>query len=172
MTERPDPAVVDILRNARFLKGISAEDLDKLAAIATLEPIKAETVLFQEGAPCDRLYVVASGLIGLDMCMPRRGCIRILTVGEGELLGWSALVGRAAMSARATVLEAGTLVAFSAKQLEDLCDRDHDVGYAIMRQISHALLKRLLATRLQMLDMFGQSSNGAATDRTQDTTTP
>ncbi|QDU38115.1 transcriptional activator FtrB [Maioricimonas rarisocia] len=171
MTDHPPPDITDLLRDARFLQDISADDLDKLAAIARIEQVDAATVLFQEGSRCERLYLVASGLIGLDMCMPRRGCVRILTVGEGEFLGWSALLGNAAMTARATVLESGTLVAFSADALRELCDCDHDVGYAIMRQISQALSQRLLATRLQMLDVFGQTSSAPTAHHSQAATT-
>lgn len=142
------------LKESRFLKDVSHGDIEKLAAIATVEHHAASTVLFQEGSECRQLYLVTEGLVGLEMCMPRRGCIRILTVGPQELLGWSAMLPGARMTARATVIEPCTLIAFPSQELRELCDADHDVGYAIMSQISTALSHRLLATRLQMLDMF------------------
>ena len=155
-------SVIRELEESRLLQGVSREDVEKLAAIGTIEQYGSSTVLFQEGSDCRQLSLVIDGLIGLDMCMPRRGCIRILTVGPQELLGWSAMVPNARMTARATVIEPCTLVTFPANQLRALCDADHDVGYVVMSHLSAALSQRLLATRLQMLDMFGETQPVAA----------
>ena len=145
------------LSTAQFLHELSAEDLDKVAAIASTESFEAGAVLFQEGEICRRLHVISSGRVALDMCMPRQGCTRILTVGPGELLGWSALLNDGTMTVRATAVEPTSLIALPAQALQQLCDDDHDVGYVILRQVAIALSRRLLATRLQMLDMFGET---------------
>lgn len=149
--------VKQALRTSSFLQALSPGDLDKLADIAQLHTVPAGTVIYQEGQLCDDVHVVSSGLIGLDMCMPRQGCTRILTVGPGELLGWSALLAEGRMSVRATATSDSTLIGLPARQLRQLCDDDHDIGYAVMQQISQALSRRLLSTRLQMLDMFRET---------------
>lgn len=146
-----------LLEQTPFLSDLSPGDLAKVTAIATVEEYDSPTVLFQEGCDCDRLYVVSRGLVAVEMCMPRRGCVRVLTVGPNEIVGLSPLLSNARMTARATIVEPSTLVAFSAQQLRSLCDADHDVGYAVMTQISVALKHRLLATRLQLLDVFGET---------------
>lgn len=150
------------LAAAQFLHELSAEDLDKVAGIASAESYEAEAVLYQEGEISRTLHVVSSGRVALDMCMPRQGCTRILTVGPGELLGWSALLNDGTMTVRATAVEPTILVALPARELQQLCDDDHDVGYVILRQVAVALSRRLLATRLQMLDMFGETQPVAA----------
>ena len=150
-------SLVAILSESQFLKEVSPGDIEKLARIVTIERFAPAAVLFQEGSECGQLFLVTEGLVGLEMCMPRRGCIRILTVGPQELLGWSAMLPGARMTARATVIEACTLIAFPSAELRELCDADHDVGYAVMSHISQALSQRLLATRLQLLDMFSET---------------
>lgn len=153
----PDQSILKLLSATQFLQDLSPGDMDKVARIASIRPVEAGTVLYQEGDLCERLYLVSSGLVALDMCMPRQGCTRILTIGPGEIIGWSALFADATMAVRASVLQDGTLIALPAAELRQLCDDDHDIGYAIMQQISVALSRRLLATRLQMLDMFGET---------------
>ncbi|REJ92475.1 MAG: Crp/Fnr family transcriptional regulator [Planctomycetota bacterium] len=150
------------LATAQFLHKLSAEDLEKVAAIASTKSLEAGAVLYQEGEACRMLHVVSSGLVALDMCMPRQGCTRILTVGPGELLGWSALLSDGTMTVRATAVEETTLIALPAHKLRQLCDDDHDIGYAIMQQVAVSLSRRLLATRLQTLDMFGETQPVAA----------
>lgn len=152
-----ESSVIELLSGAQFLAELSAGDLDKVAEIASVESFQPSTVLFQEGTVCEHVHLVTSGLVGLDMCMPRRGCVRILTVSSGELVGWSALLADGMMTARATVIEPTTVVAFPAQQLRELCHVDHDVGYAVMKLVSVALARRLLATRLQVLDVFGET---------------
>lgn len=149
--------IQELLRESPFHQALSPGDLEKVAAIGSVEQFEPPTTLFHEGGLCDRLYLVSQGLVALEMCMPRRGCVRILTVGPREIVGWSALLSDMRMTARATVVESSTLIAFPARQLRALCDADHDVGYAVMTQICLALSSRLLATRLQLLDIFGET---------------
>ncbi|MEZ6061342.1 MAG: Crp/Fnr family transcriptional regulator [Planctomycetaceae bacterium] len=151
--------ISDLLRSVQFLDELSPGDLAKIAEIAAIENLAKSTVLFQEGTACESLYVVADGMIGLDMCMPRRGCMRMLTVGPGEIVGWSALLADARMTARAVVVEDVILIAFPARQLQELCDADHDIGYVVMKQVAMAMSRRLLATRLQQLDLFIETSS-------------
>lgn len=145
------------LAAAQFLQDLSPGDLDKVVAISSLKDIAAGTVLYQEGEICDAMHIVSAGLVGLDMCMPRQGCTRILTVGPGELLGWSALLNHGSMTVRATAVENTELIVLPAQELRQLCTDDHDIGYAVMQQVALSLSRRLLATRLQTLDMFGET---------------
>ena len=145
------------LSTAQFLHELSADDLGKVAAIASTTSVEAGAVLFHEGEACTTLHVVSSGLVALDMCMPRQGCTRILTVGPGELLGWSALLNDGTMTARATAAKETTLINLPAQDLRKLCDDDHDIGYVVMRQVAVSLSRRLLAAQLQTLDMFGET---------------
>lgn len=151
------PSVEELLRQAPFLQKLSPGDLTKVAQIAGVEQFLPSDVLFQEGSLCDRVYLVVEGLVALEMCMPRRGCVRILTVGPGEIVGVSALLHNARMTTRATAVEATTVIALPAQRLRELCDSDHDIGYAVMTQMSLALAARLLATRLQLLDVYSET---------------
>lgn len=150
----PDLDVAELLREASLLEELTEEDLFKVSGIASVQNFDSAINLFQEGAVCERLYLVSTGLVALDMCLPRRGCARMVTVGPGEIIGWSALLADARMTAKATVVEPSTLIVFRAGELRALCDADHDIGYAVMKHVSIALSRRLLATRLQMLDVF------------------
>jgi CRP-like cAMP-binding protein len=122
--------------------------------MARLEAIAEWDVLFREGAPSQDLFLVQSGFFALDMFVPARGRITILTVGPGELLGWSALLGEGAMTATATAVENSQVIGLPGDKLRTLCNVDHEFGYSLMRHLAVALSQRLLATRLQLLDLF------------------
>ena len=58
-----------------------------------------ETV-FREGDRDSVLYVVEAGRVAIEMAVPGRGRVTILTVGPGEVFGWSSLFLRAAQDGR------------------------------------------------------------------------
>ncbi len=158
-TEHSSSTALDLLKSVRLLQAIPERLLAKLAAMATIEAAAADRVLFTEGAHCDRIYFVVDGLVALDMNVPRRDSTRILTVGPGEVLAWSALLSDQRMTATGTVIQDSRLIALAAGPLRQLCDSDHEIGFVLMRAMALALSRRLLATRLQLLDLFAEAQS-------------
>lgn len=144
---------------------LAAETQRRLAELAHGREYPAGAVLFREGAPADRVYVVVAGHVALDMHVAGRGAVRILTVGPGELLAWSALVGAGRLTATGTALEATRVVEYPARDLEQVAEADRSFGYEWMRVIASSLARRLTATRLQLLDLFAPRDTGLASAR-------
>jgi CRP/FNR family transcriptional regulator, cyclic AMP receptor protein len=148
---------LQLLKSIRVLADLPDQVLVKLAPLTTVEHATALCVLFKEGSFFDRVFFVLEGLVALDMHVPRRNPTRVLTVGSGELLAWSAILSDQRMTATATALEDTRLLSIAAQPLRQLCDADHDMGYALMHCMASALSRRLLATRLQLLDLFSET---------------
>ena len=127
----------------------------KLGRIAHARAYAVGEILFSEGTVHPEFHVIVDGHVRLDMFVPRRGRVPILTAGPGDVLAWSALLGGSMMTSTGIALEAVRTVAFSSDQLLGLCESEHDIGYHVMRQLASALSRRLLGTRLQLLDLFG-----------------
>lgn len=153
------------LEQLRFTAELPSAMLDALANLASLRQFAAGATLFHEGARHEALYLLCRGRVALEMGAAGRGAVRILSLGPGDVIGWSALLGDGPMTASAVALEPCEVLAIPGGELLALCEADHDAGYALMRQMATALSRRLLATRLQLLDLFGdtcaRSSGGA-----------
>lgn len=128
--------------------------LKQLADISQYATVAAGTVLFTEGQLHSDVHFVDAGTIALEMVTRQCGKQRILTVGEGDLLAWSALLGDSRMTASAIATSDASLITLSGHRLQSLCDIDRDVGYVVMRSVAKLISRRLLATRLQLLDLF------------------
>src|SRR5690242_12872732 len=115
----------------------------------------AGALLFREGDPPGEIYVVLSGRVSLGVHMGARGEAIVLSLGEGELLGWSSLLARKRV-ATARVTHSVRLICIGASELLELCERDASVGYAIMSAAFEEVADRLHATRLQLLDLYGR----------------
>lgn len=141
--------------------GVVLDDshLEQLAQIITPIHEPAGAILFKEGAAADALWVVCSGSVALDIQVPGRGSVRVLTLGPRDMLGWSALVGDGSMTTTATVTEDAQLLRLPALKLKELCIADHTLGYAVMGNIARALANRLRGTRLQLLDLYAETES-------------
>jgi CRP-like cAMP-binding protein len=143
------------LEEIGFLRGMAPEHLEKVANIASIHDFDDDDIVFREGDAAEYLYLVASGTVSLEVCAAGVGCKQILTVGAGELLGWSSLLGQSRYTARATTPQAARLVRLNVAQVMKLCDADPHFGYDLMRRTALALAKRLSATRIQLLNVYG-----------------
>jgi CRP-like cAMP-binding protein len=84
--------------------------------------------------------------------------VTIETINEGEVLGWSWLFPpyKRQYDARAIVLTRA--IAFDGKCLRGKCDQDQQLGYELMRRFAQVMVDRLRAARVQMLDIYGHST--------------
>jgi CRP-like cAMP-binding protein len=143
-----------ILKSLRFSAELSDETAAKLATLVSLEQFPGGSVIFAEGTANPRVYLILEGEVALEMCVPAKGCTRIMTLGAGELLAWSSLLGGERMTAGARALTNSRMLVAPAKSIRDLCAADRDFGYEFFRGVAAALSKRLVATRLQLLDLY------------------
>jgi CRP-like cAMP-binding protein len=136
--------------------GLSHEEHERLAAMAALETYAAGSTVFLEGDPPGDFYILLEGRVTLCMRVPGQPDTCFLSLRSGELLGWSSLLVRERV-ATARVVQQSKLLRLRTSDLLELCETDHHVGYAIMRQAFEEMAERLHTTRIQLLDMFGSS---------------
>ncbi len=75
--------------------------------------------------------------------------------GPGELLGWSSVLEQLSYTARGRAVTDTRLAEIDVVQLLAMCEQDPQFGYTFMQQVAMALAKRLSATRMQLLDVYG-----------------
>jgi CRP-like cAMP-binding protein len=160
-----------MLRGVQFLRELSDESIDQLAGVARIVEYPAETVIFRQGEAASTLHLIVEGNVSLELCASGVGCKRILTIGPGELLGWSPVLEQGRLTATARAISEVRTVAFSGPQVLAICEQNPRFGYEFMKRAALALAKRLSATRLQLLDVFGTQMPVATDERPQETET-
>jgi CRP-like cAMP-binding protein len=150
--------VIQAIADSEFGSRFPHDDLQALAAGAYWERRTAGSVLFREGDRSDSFYVVHRGHVALEMSLPARGRIRILTLGPGDIVAWSALLDEGLMTATAVATEETELIRLSGSALNALCEVDSRLGCVLLRRVAEALADRLVATRLQLLDLFADQA--------------
>jgi CRP/FNR family transcriptional regulator, cyclic AMP receptor protein len=148
-------SMIDALREVRFLHDIDNEHLLQIADVTRMREAGPGETLFREGDEPQDVFLVVSGSVALDIATLGGGSRRIMAVGAGEILGWSALLEQKQMTATATTIAPSTVAQINTARLLEICKHNPRFGYELLRRTSLALAARLSATRLQLLDSFG-----------------
>lgn len=146
---------LDTLRNIEFFQGIEDGHLQQLAEISRDVEFQARVTMFHEHDSADKVYVIVSGEVSLAICAAKGSCRQIMVARDGDLMGWSSLLGRARLSDTALTLTPVKAVVFEGGQLMELCRQNPELGFEFMRRSAEVLAERLSATRLQLFEMSG-----------------
>ena len=92
----------------------------------------------------------------MQVLVPGRGTVTLLTVEPGDVFGWSALVPPHRSTSTVLGIEPGEVLVFDAADLRDLLAADDGLAATLYPRILQALGRRLSATRLQLLDLYAQ----------------
>jgi len=143
-----------ILADHPFVRGLKDCHLELLVGCASNIRLEAGQLLFREGEEANRFYLIREGKVAVELFSAERGPINILTLGEGEVLGWSWLVPPYRWRFDGRVIEPTRAIALDGKCLREKSERDHDLGYELLKRIAHTMEERLQATRLQLLNVY------------------
>lgn len=157
MNENKD--LVNVLQVIPWFQELSEEHFERMANIAHLVEIEKDQTLFSEGDQEDYLYVVVEGRVAVEIYSPVRGRIRLYTAEPHEVVGWSSVtpVVRQRTAGVRAVLDS-RLIALDAQKLRNMGEEDCYLGFIIMRRMANVVAGRLMATRLQLLDLFANPS--------------
>jgi len=135
-----------------LLRGIKPEHLNVLAACAMPAQFKAGELIFREGDPANRFYLLEDGKVSLESHGKDEASVSIQMIGAGDVLGWSWLFPPYYWNFDARTLEPVKAIFFYGTWLREYCEQDHDLGYELMKRMSEVVIRRLQATRQRLLD--------------------
>jgi CRP/FNR family cyclic AMP-dependent transcriptional regulator len=144
-----------VLSEHPFLSGMSPEHIQLLVGCASNVVFKAGEYVFKEGQPANSFYFIRHGLVQVETYVPQKGPVIIRSRDAGEIFGWSWLVPPYRWHFDARAVELTRAIALDGECLRGKCEEDHDLGYEIMKRFALVIAERLEATRLQLLDVYG-----------------
>src|SRR5262245_25770760 len=79
----------ETIRLHPFFSGMEPAHLDVVACHARKETYKAGEMLFREGEPADRFFLILKGKVALEAHDLADGTALVQDLGAGDVLGWS-----------------------------------------------------------------------------------
>jgi CRP-like cAMP-binding protein len=148
-------SVESMLATHPLLEGMSPHLRRVLTDCAMVASFAPGELIFREGDPANRFYLVHTGRVALESYVRDCGTVQVQVIGQGDILGWSWLFPPYYWHFDARALEATSAVFFYGTPLRDECESDHDLGYELLKRISEVIIDRLQNTRRQMLKAHG-----------------
>ncbi|MGZ4184713.1 MAG: cyclic nucleotide-binding domain-containing protein [Solirubrobacteraceae bacterium] len=148
----------ELVSSARIFEGLGGSHLELIAGCGRNIHVDAGVLLLREGDPADRFYLIRRGALVLEVHAPGRPGLPIETVHAGDVIGWSWLFAPYRWQLDGRTTEACELIAFDGACLRAKCEADHELGYQLMKRFAEKLVARLQATRLQLLDVYGDAT--------------
>ena len=145
-----------VLAKHPFFADLDSETLDLVAGCAENVSYPAGEYLFRQSEPADQFYIIRFGKISVEINTPSRGPHPLQTLGEGEVLGWSWLVPPHRWRFDSRAVELVRAIALDGRCLRAKCEENHELGHRLLARFSGVMAKRLEATRLQLMDVYGR----------------
>jgi CRP/FNR family cyclic AMP-dependent transcriptional regulator len=137
-----------------FLAKVSPRVRATILSHGTSLHYRAGELIFSEGDPSVNLYVVKSGHVELELLLPSKQHMSLVTLGPGDLFSWSALVEPRIETCFARAADDVEVLAVKSETLLGLCGNDPQLGLDLYRSLAETISARLTATRLQITGGF------------------
>lgn len=143
-----------ILSEHPCLKELDPKYIKTLLGCASPAKFEPDQLVFSEGNPANKFFLIRHGRVGLEINVPNQGLVTIETVGAGEILGWSWIVAPYICHFSALAKETTGAIAMDGGRVREMCLNDHELGYQLYSCFIDSIVHWLQATRLQLLDVY------------------
>jgi CRP-like cAMP-binding protein len=144
------------LANVWLTHALDQPALHALAGLGRVVEVAPSDFILREGELNDTLAIVLEGRVALRVRVPERGQVTILTVEQGDVVGWSAVVPPHRAMSSAVALSQSRLATFDGPALRQALLDDEHLATQFYPLLLAAVARRLDGTRLQLLDLFSQ----------------
>ena len=146
-----------ILRQQPFFTDLPEADLALITSCARNVRFQSGESIAREGEDADSFFLIREGRVALSVPTPHGGDLTIETLDAGEVVGWSWLLPPHVWHFDVTAVSAVRALSMDGRCLREKCATDPRLGYDLMKRFSRVMAERLTATRLQLMDLYGEN---------------
>ncbi|MBZ5669493.1 MAG: cyclic nucleotide-binding domain-containing protein [Acidobacteriia bacterium] len=143
-----------ILKEHTFFVDLPPRHLELVVGCAANARFQGGEFIFHEGEEAEKFYLIREGKVALSISSERRGPLNILTLGEGDILGWSWLFPPYRWKFSAKAIEPTRAFAMDGHCLRDKAELDHELGYELLSRFARIVETRLETMRLQLVNVY------------------
>lgn len=134
----------DIMRRVELFRGLKDDQIQQIANISKKEVYSNSALIFSQGTPGDKMYVVGQGQVEVQVRDSGGNTYAAVYLGEGQVFGEMALIDEGTRSASVLAVEDNTILySIPSEDFTALCEDDTGIGYVMMRNIAQDLSFKL-----------------------------
>jgi len=146
----PEPLATRVALHP-FLAGMNQAHVALLTDCAMAAHFKKGEVILRQGEFANRFYLIESGSVALESGADLDEPVLVDTITAGDLLGWSWMFPPYVWHFTARALEPTSALFFYGTILREYCERDHSLGYELLKRAAAVMSRRMQMARDKML---------------------
>ena len=164
----------NLLAGFKFFSEVAPDVLDMIVKKGEILELEPEDVVFHYQEPAEHFYGLLKGEVDLSIVFTDRVLktdieyeesiqaslvdeekwIVVDTVHPGQVFGWASLVGPGYRTVTAQCTEASRVIAIPAAELKTMMEKDHSLGYVIMKKMSNIISIRLKSRTDKLIETW------------------
>lgn len=146
---------VEVLKKSEVFRDLNDVQLGLVGKICSKNTFEAGTIICKQDQPSEKLYIIENGLVGIILELGPLAQRQVQTASDFDVFAWSAMIKPYRYTATVKAIKNVTALAIVSKELRDLCDSNHDIGYVVFSGIARVEAKRLHEAYIQLLGVTG-----------------
>jgi toluene monooxygenase system ferredoxin subunit len=167
----------NLLSGFSFFSDVDSDTLEAIAGKGEILEFKAEDVIFHVDEPAAHFYGLLEGEVDLVLIFKDKVLktdieyeeaiqatmvdeekeIIVDTVAAGQVFGWASIVGPSKRTVSAECSENSRVIAIPADELTAMFDKDHTLGFTIMKRLSDIIARRLRNRTDKLIETWGEA---------------
>lgn len=148
--------IADILKGSSFFTDLSENELAFIAGCASLVHFPEGKMIANHGDAADTFFLIREGNIALSIADKVGKPFLYETLGPFDIVGLSWLIPPYRWTASAIAQTEVKALSFNGTCIREKCEKDHSLGYKMMRHLLQLMVEREDALKLHLLDIFGR----------------
>jgi CRP/FNR family cyclic AMP-dependent transcriptional regulator len=133
----------DLLKKINLFSSLTDDELEEIEKICIRETYAKDTIMFFEGDPGNKCYVIVKGEVRISKMIPNIGEEALAVLKPGDYFGEMALIDNFPRSAHAIANTDMEALAISKADLDKVLIRDREMGYKLLWVFTQTLSRRL-----------------------------
>jgi CRP/FNR family cyclic AMP-dependent transcriptional regulator len=149
--------MLELLKKIPLFENLTEDELDEIRQICILEKHSKDTIMFFEGDPGNRCYIITRGEVRISKFIPNIGEEALAVLKTGDYFGEMALIDNFPRSAHAIAHTDIEVLAINKTDLDKVLIADRELGYKLLWTFTRTLSKRLRETNEKMAGFLALS---------------
>jgi len=148
---------LQLLKDTGIFRDLDEAELATVAEICKEQHFKAGQVIFNEGEPGNRFYIILAGEVRISRNIPGSGEEALAVLSPGACFGEMSVFDRSDRSTDAVANSSATLITISRPDFEMLLDFNREMAYKILWSMVRLLSSRLRVTNDNLRSLLAMS---------------
>ncbi len=145
---------IQILRDHRFIQGLSEGQIAGLASLAKEAKFQENEVILKDGERSSFFYLVVAGSVAVELRTPRY-VVCVEALGPGQVFGWSSLLDHQDTLFQVRAREQTTTLRVDGTALRQMCKAEPELGTEVLQRTLQVVAGRVKATEIRFAEMCG-----------------